>query len=298
LFRGKLERLSHLPAHVRFHLRHAEALAAAEALTVTAPDNCDVLYLIAVNQRCLRRFLEALATLERLEERQPQFSRLYQERGHCCAAMRDVGRAIDAFRRGVNINPALTASWSMLEHLYRVTADAKNAALAAEQVATLRNLPPEVVQAGSVFSDGELILAENTVRAYLFRGGKHIEAMRLLARIGIDRGVFEEAELLLEAVLELAPDYRAARHDYVRALLERHKYLRAREELETLLRASINGATTSPGSTRSRKRWATHWRVQTAGASAAQRGGRGTERTHRLRCHIVAGNSDRFWVLP
>jgi tetratricopeptide (TPR) repeat protein len=216
--------------------RHAEALAAAEALTVTAPDNCDVLYLIAVNQRCLRRFLEALATLERLEQRQPQFSRLYQERGHCCAAMRDVGRAIDAFRRGVNINPALTASWSMLEHLYRVTADAKNAALAAEQVATLRNLPPEVVQAGSLFADGELTLAENTVRAYLFRGGKHIEAMRLLARIGIDRGAFEEAELLLEAVLELAPDYRAARHDYVRALVERHKYLRAREELETLLK--------------------------------------------------------------
>jgi tetratricopeptide (TPR) repeat protein len=216
--------------------RHAEALAAAEALTVTASENCDVLYLIAVNQRCLRRFSEALATLERLEQQHPQFSRLYQERGHCCVAMRDAPRAIDAFRCGVNINPALTASWSMLERLYRMTADAKNAALAAEQVATLRNLPPEVVQAGSLFSDGELTLAENIVRAYLLRVDNHIEAMRLLARIGIERGVFEDAEMLLEAVLKLAPDYRAARHDYVRALMERHKYLRAREELETLLK--------------------------------------------------------------
>jgi tetratricopeptide (TPR) repeat protein len=216
--------------------RHAEALAAAEALTVAASENCDVLYLIAVNQRCLRRFSEALATLERLEQQHPQFSRLYQERGHCCVAMRDAPRAIDAFRCGVNINPALTASWSMLERLYRMTADAKNAALAAEQVATLRNLPPEVVQAGSLFSDGELTLAENIVRAYLLRVDNHIEAMRLLARIGIERGVFEDAEMLLEAVLKLAPDYRAARHDYVRALVERHKYLRAREELETLLK--------------------------------------------------------------
>ena len=216
--------------------RHTEALAAAEALTVTASDNCDVLYLIAVNQRCLRRFSEALATLERLEQQHPQFSRLYQERGHCYVAMRDAPRAIDAFQRGVNVNPALTASWSMLERLYRMTADAKNAALAAEQVATLRNLPPEVVQAGSLFSDGELTLAENIVRAYLLRVDNHIEAMRLLARIGIERGVFEEAEMLLEAVLKLAPDYRAARHDYVRALVERHKYLRAREELETLLK--------------------------------------------------------------
>jgi tetratricopeptide (TPR) repeat protein len=216
--------------------RHAEALAAAESLTVTASDNCHVLYLIAVNLRCLRRFSEALATLERLEQQHPQFSRLYQERGHCYVAMRDAPRAIDAFRRGVNINPALTASWSMLERLYRMAADVKNAALAAEQVATLRNLPSEVVQAGSLFSDGELTLAENIVRAYLLRDDHHIEAMRLLARIGIERGAFEDAEMLLEAVLKLAPDYQAARHDYVRALVERHKYLRAREELETLLK--------------------------------------------------------------
>jgi tetratricopeptide (TPR) repeat protein len=216
--------------------RYTEALAAAEALTVTVSENCDILYLIAVNQRCLRRFSEALATLERLEQHQPQFSRLYQERGHCCVAMHDAPRAIDAFRRGVNINPALTASWSMLERLYRMTADAKNAALAAEQVATLRNLPPEIVRAGSLFSDGELTLAENIVRAYLLRVGGHTEAMRLLARIEIERGVFEDAELLLEAVLKLAPDYRAARHDYVRALVERHKYQQARKELETLLK--------------------------------------------------------------
>jgi tetratricopeptide (TPR) repeat protein len=222
--------------------RHAEALVAAEALTVIAPDNCDVLYLIAVNLRCLHRFSEALAILERLEQHHPQFSRLYQERGHCCVAMRDAPRAIDAFRRAVNINPALTTSWSMLERLYRMTANAKNAALAAEQVATLRNLPPEVVHAGSLFSDGELTGAENIVRAYLLRVGNQIEAMRLLARIGIARGVFEDAELLLEAVLKLAPDYRAARHDYVRALVERHKYLRASEELEMLLSLEPNNA--------------------------------------------------------
>jgi tetratricopeptide (TPR) repeat protein len=222
--------------------RHAEACAAAEALAVTVPENRDVRYLIAVNQRYLNRIPEALETLERLEQQHPQFSRLHQERGHCYVAKRNALRAIDAFRRGVNINPALTESWSMLERLYRMTADAENAAMAAEQVATLRNLPPEVVRAGSLLSDGELTLAENIVRAYLLRAGNHIEAMRLLARIGIERGVLDEAELLLEAVLKLAPDYRAARHDYVRALVDRHKYLRAREELETLLKLEPHNA--------------------------------------------------------
>jgi tetratricopeptide (TPR) repeat protein len=216
--------------------RHGEALAAAEALWAAVLENRDVLYLIAVNQRYLNRIPEALATLERLEQLHPRLSRLYQERGHCYVAMRDAPRAIDAFLRGANINPALTESWSMLERLYRMTADVKNAARAAEHLATLNQLPPEVVRAGSLFSDGELSLAENIVRAYLRRDGNHIEAMRLLARIGIERGVLDDAEQLLEAAVKLAPDYRGARHDYARALVSRQKYLRAREEIETLLK--------------------------------------------------------------
>jgi tetratricopeptide (TPR) repeat protein len=47
--------------------------------------------------------------------------------------------------------------------------------------------------------------------------------------------VLDDAELLLEAVLTLAPDYRAARHDYALVLIERHKYQQAHAELEKLL---------------------------------------------------------------
>ena len=216
--------------------RHsAEGLQAAEALAARVPENRDVLYLMAMSQRQLGRIPEALATLERLEQHHPGFSRLYQERGHCYVALKDAPRAIDAFLRGVNINPALPASWSMLEGLYRITGQSDNAATAAAHIATLKGLPPEVMQATSLFSDGELTPAENIVRAYLLEHGNHIEAMRLLARIGLKRDVLDDAELLLEAVLELAPDYRAARHDYALVLLERHKYLRAREELDKLL---------------------------------------------------------------
>src|SRR5215510_865386 len=132
--------------------RHDEALAAAEALAVAVPQNRDVLYLIAANQRCLNRIPEALATLQRLEQQHPRFSLLYQERGHCYINLRDAPRAIDAFLRGVNLNPALVTSWSMLERLYRMTAEPKAAAAAAEQVSSLNRLPPEIVQAGSLFS--------------------------------------------------------------------------------------------------------------------------------------------------
>jgi tetratricopeptide (TPR) repeat protein len=185
--------------------------------------------------RFLNRFDAALGVLERLQQLHPRYSRLYQERGHCYVALRDAPSAIDAFLRGVNLNPALPASWSMLQSLYRMSGDEKSAAMAAQHIATLRNLPPAIVQANSLFCDGELTPAENIVRAYLQQHGDHVEAMRLLARIGLERDVLDDAELLLESVLKLAPDYRAARLDYARALYRRQKYLQARQEMEKLL---------------------------------------------------------------
>jgi tetratricopeptide (TPR) repeat protein len=91
------------------------------------------------------------------------------------------------------------------------------------------------VTAIGLFADGELEQAESLVRHYLLRNGNQVEAMRLLARIGIARKVFDDAELLLAAVLELAPTYHLARQEYAGVLIEQHKYEAARTELERLL---------------------------------------------------------------
>src|SRR5215831_10133315 len=87
-----------------------------------------------------------------------------------------------------------------------------------------------------MFSDGDLSGAENILRAYLLRSGDDVEALRLLARIQHQREVLDEAELLLEAALRLAPNYLAARLDHVRVLIDEQKHLRARVEIEALLR--------------------------------------------------------------
>jgi tetratricopeptide (TPR) repeat protein len=215
--------------------RHSEALAAAETLALKEPQNRDALYLVAANQRCLNQTTEALITLERLEQQHPEFSLLFQERGCCYMTLGDAPRAITAFLRAVNLNPALTQSWTMLERLYRGAGEAKGAAAAREQVSMLQRLPPEVVRAGSLFSDGELAVAEEILSAYLNDGGKHAEAFRLLARIERQRNAFDEAERLLKAVLQIAPNYRAARLDYVRILLDGQKYLQAHEAVGSLL---------------------------------------------------------------
>jgi len=215
--------------------RFAEGLSAADALLVAVPENRDVLYLRAHAQRLLGDIPAALATLDGLEQLHPRFSRLYQERGHCYVVLKQAPQAIDAFLRGVNMNPALPVSWSMLEGLYRMTGQAANATKAAAHVATLKKLPPEVVTATALFSDGELAEAEQLIRPFLLKHGHHVEAMRLLARIGIQREVLDDAQLLLEAVLDLAPDYHAARLDYAQVLIDRHLYRQAQEQAEKLL---------------------------------------------------------------
>ncbi|MGD0503820.1 MAG: sulfotransferase [Steroidobacteraceae bacterium] len=213
----------------------APGLEAARALSVEAPDNRDVLYMIAVSLRYLKRIPEALQALERLERLHPGYPRLYQERGHCHVALRAAEPAIEAYERAVTISPALPASWRALQGLYRMTGRMAEATNADAQVKNLAALPHEIVTAFSMYADGEILDAEQLVRGYLLAHGDHVEGMRLLAKIGLDLDVADDAELLLARVLELAPQHREARHEYAIVLLKRHKHVRAREEMEKLL---------------------------------------------------------------
>ena len=216
--------------------RFPEVLAAGQTVLAQSPAHRDALLFVAIAQRHLGRIPQALQTLDLLQQHHPRFSHLYEERGRCHVQMRRAPEAIEAFLTAVNLNHALPGSWSMLEGLYRMTGDAANAGTAGSHVATLRNLPQEVVTATGLFMDGDLEPAEALVRAYLLRHGDHIEAMRLLARIGIAHKVFDDAELLLAAVLELAPDYRAARQEYAGVLVDLHRHEEARRHLDLLLK--------------------------------------------------------------
>ena len=214
----------------------AEALSVAQALLAEVPENRDVLYLVAVSQRYLGRIADALKTLARFAVLHPDYGRLYQEIGHCYRAVGEADAAVEAYQQAVARNHTLSASWSALRDLYRSRGRGVDADNAAAHVATLAKLPPEVVLATNLFVEGELYAAEQVIRRFLQTRGDDIEAMRLLAQIGIKLEILDDAEFLLESVLVFAPDYSAARLDYALVLAKRHKYARAIEEINKLLR--------------------------------------------------------------
>jgi tetratricopeptide (TPR) repeat protein len=216
------------------HNQFAQALAAADALLADVPENRDVLYMIAVSQRYLRRIPDALATLARFETAHPDYGRLFQERGHCYRALGDASAAIAAYRYAVQLNPALPASWHALQALYRVVGQTADYNMAADQVAALAKLPTPLVTAASMLSEGEILPAERLVRQFMQAHPDHIEGMRLLAQIGVKLDVLDDAEFLLESVLTFAPGHRLARYEYAVVLSQRHKHARALEEAHRL----------------------------------------------------------------
>lgn len=216
--------------------RFPQAVSAAAALRTPYPENRDVLYLLALGQRQSRQIKDALDTLADMERHHPGASQLYQERGHCYVAVKEARRAIEAYERAVQINPALPASWSMLEGLYKMVGDEEHRGVAAAHAKKLKSMPPEVITATGLFCEGELAASERLIRAFLLRHGDHVEAMRLLARIGVARDILDDAEVLLGAALEMAPDYLELRRDYACVLLDRHKQAEAIAQLDGLLK--------------------------------------------------------------
>ncbi|ADG11646.1 tetratricopeptide repeat-containing sulfotransferase family protein [Caulobacter segnis] len=182
-----------------------------------------------------RQVAEALLLLDRLRAEHPRFGRLHQERAQCLIALGDGSAAIAALREAVALNPALPACWDMLEQLHRLRGELADADTAAQRLAGLKQLPQAIVVAQSLLADGDLEPAEEVLKDHLRAAGESVGALRLLARIRLERGALEDAEAVLAAILDQAPDYHEARFDYAMVLLQGQKHRLARREAERLL---------------------------------------------------------------
>ena len=213
------------------------ALALAEAELLDNPENTEALYIQAVTLRYLGRSGQALQTLDRLKAQQPAHARAYQEEGHNLQKLGDLQRATAAYQRAVDINHALIASWRELAALHKRNGNQRGHQLAQAEYTRLSALPPELVSVTSLIHEGKLFRAEKLCRAFLQKHPHHVEAMRLLAMLGMKLFVYDDAEFLLESCVEFAPDYWLARYDYINVLHKRQKFAKALEQARILLDA-------------------------------------------------------------
>lgn len=222
-------------------LIRAGRLPAADALLAKAlarePDSEELLYLLAVCQRRSHRLEAALATLARLKEIAPDHGRAHQEEGHSCRRLGRTADALRAYRTACRCNPALIASWRAREEILRAGGRSGEAATARARVDYLDRLPPPLVAVLDLIHQNRLLKAERICREFLKRVPHHVEAMRLLADIGVRFGVLDDAEFLLESAVEFAPDDPRVRIDYINTLRKRQRFDAALAQAEKLLAA-------------------------------------------------------------
>jgi tetratricopeptide (TPR) repeat protein len=210
------------------------AAGAVQAALLQDPDNRDALYIAAVTARYDNRDADALHYLTHLKSVVPDFGRAYQEEGHLRRKMGDLRGAIMAYQRATRYNPALVASWTAQAELLTSQGSTQAAIASRAQAERLGAMPRELLAVTNHIHEGRIIRAEEMVRAFLKRSPTHVEAMRLLADIGMRLGVHEDAHLLLESAIELDPDNIQLRLDFIQVLRKQQKFSAALEQARWL----------------------------------------------------------------
>ncbi len=209
-------------------------LALAEAILADLPNDAEALYIAAVANRYLARHQDAQDYLDRLHAQIPEYGRAWQEAGHLARATGDTEQAVEAYGRAVRFNPALAASWRAQAELLEAAGRMGEATTARNQERRLLALPKELIAVTHHLHEGRPLRAEEICRHFLRRNPKHVEAMRLLAQIGLRLGILDDAEFLLESAAAFEPDNIQVRLDYIDVLRKRQKFARSCEEAEAL----------------------------------------------------------------
>ena len=210
------------------------AIALLDGAIPTDPESTEALYLRAVCHRYLKDVPAALADLDALKQMAPDFGRAYQEEGHLHRDGGNAERALLAYQRACQFNPALLASWKARTAALRTLGRAAEADQVEAQARRLESLPKDLVSVTHLLYEGKLLKAEQLCRTYMQKNPHNIEGMRLLAEIGKRFGVLEDADFLLETALELDPDNIQLRLDFIDVLRKRQKFEAALAQAKTL----------------------------------------------------------------
>ena len=198
-------------------------------------NNIELWYLIAVAQRYAKDFTSALSSVDELLKHDVTHSRAHQEQGFINLALDQPIQAMVSFKKAVKLNPSLVASWQALIQLHHDKNEVEEVQQAANQLDKLKELPPALLAVTELMHEGKLLKAEQVCRHFLQNNKRHVDGMCLLAEIGIELKIYDDAEFLLASALELAPNHIHARSQYLNLLNRLGKYKAAEKQVEKLL---------------------------------------------------------------
>jgi len=140
-----------------------------------------------------------------------------------------------SFERAVEARPDFADGWLALADVRVANADGPGADTAFGQYVELAPQVPELRDAAAALGSGNSAVAERLVRQRLGAHPNDIVALCLLADIAERHGQKADAGQLLRHVLQIAPGYARARHNYAVVLLHESRADEALEHCKRLL---------------------------------------------------------------
>ena len=213
------------------------ALSLAKEALLIDPNHVTALFVLGATQRRAGHNVDAEKTMLRVVDSVPQLAAAHQELGLNYLGRGQLKKAKRALRMSLQQDASLPASWRFLGQVLASEGDEEGAAEAYRKELMCRGPDPAIKKALELFSTGRLGIAEGICREYLRNNPRDVNAIRLLAEIGVTLGVVDEAISLLERCLELAPDFHLARANYARALSKQDRFDEALEQAAHLEKA-------------------------------------------------------------
>ncbi|WP_308909976.1 tetratricopeptide repeat-containing sulfotransferase family protein [Pseudokordiimonas caeni] len=224
-------------AHTSRLLAQNPALAEEQATEIlrVVPDSPEAALLKAMAVARQGRREEAQAQFEALLKRLPDYAGAWYELGQFHARSGDLEEAVRKIRRAVDVAPGYTQAWLALGDMLTVLGKIEEADAAfARHIATSTN-DPNLMAAATALVENRLPEAEHLLRSHLKQFPSDVAAMRMLAETGGRLGQYDDAVLLLEDCIELAPGFDAARHNLALMLNRNGRLPEALEHLDFLI---------------------------------------------------------------
>ena len=214
----------------------ATVIEACEKARQIVPDDTRFVFMHGVALRRTGEFASAEPLLQKIVEAAPNLAAAHQELGMVYVSLGRLSEARKSLERAVELAPDLSSAWRALYDVRGAEGDDVGAADAFRRALGSSKPHPALQKALDLFAAGRIGIAEGICREYLRQRPMDVNAIRLLAEIGNKLGVVDEAILLLERCLELAPEFNVARSNYATALGRQQRFSAALEQMDRLER--------------------------------------------------------------
>jgi tetratricopeptide (TPR) repeat protein len=211
------------------------ALEQAGEILKAAPNHPTAGLLLGTAHRLLGNNDNAFQVLAAVVRAQPAWSYGHYELGLVLSRLGQGDAAITHLRRAVELKADLPDAWRALGDQLTVAGDPAGADGAYAQHIRTSTRDPQLLAAAAALCENQIPQAELLLRTHLKAHPTDVAAIRMFAEVAARLRRYQDAEMLLERCLELAPSFTAARHNYAIVLHRQNKAEEALREVNTLL---------------------------------------------------------------